>query len=131
MNRNRIDSSQKDSSAINIVLAAEEQLVPSSGFAASVMDRVHEEARIPAPLPFPWKRAIPGIGLAVGVFGWAAVEFLKQAIPAARAFSFAQLPFAMPVSRPVEETGWVLFALVVSLISWILSRRLAGLSGSL
>jgi hypothetical protein len=131
MNRGRIGNSQENSGAIDSILATEEPLVPSSGFLASVMDRIHNEARIPAPLPFPWKRAVPGIVLAVGVFGWGAVGFLKQAVPAARAFSFTQLPFAISASRPVEVTGWVFFALIVSLISWILSRRLAGQSGLL
>ena len=56
------------------ILATEEDLVPSSGFAASVMDRIREETTAPPPIPFPWKRAVPGIVLAAGEFGWGAVE---------------------------------------------------------
>jgi len=33
------------------------------GFLASVMDRVREEAAAPPPIPFPWKRALPGMAL--------------------------------------------------------------------
>jgi hypothetical protein len=131
MNQNKFDNSLTGSGAIETALATEEDLLPSSGFLASVMDRVHDEARTPSPIPFPWKRAVPGAALAVGVFGWAAVEFVRQAIPAVRTFSFSQSPISMPVSRPVEEAGWVALALVISLLSWLLSRRLAGQSGSL
>ena len=46
-------------------LAADhDSILPSSGFAASVMNAVSAEAAAPAPLAFPWKRALPG--LAVG-----------------------------------------------------------------
>ena len=36
-----------------------EQIRPSSGFAASVMDAIHEQAVVPPPIPFPWKRVLP------------------------------------------------------------------------
>ena len=38
------------------ILASEEPLVPSSGFAAAVMEQVHAAASAPPPLPFPWRR---------------------------------------------------------------------------
>lgn len=131
MNQTKIENTQTPLSSIDSILASEEELIPSSGFLASVMDRVHNEARTPAPIPFPWKRAVPGVVLAVGVFGWAAVEFVRQAIPVMRTFSFGQAPISMPVSRPVEEAAWVALALVLSLLSWLLSRRLAGQSSGL
>lgn len=43
------------------VLLTEDQLLPSSGFAASVMDRIEAESAAPAPIPFPWKRTLPGL----------------------------------------------------------------------
>jgi hypothetical protein len=43
------------------ILTAAEPLLPSSGFATSVMDRVREAAETPPPLPFPWRRF--GLGL--------------------------------------------------------------------
>ena len=37
---------------IERILAAEEELIPSSGFLAATMDRVREEAVMPKPIPF-------------------------------------------------------------------------------
>lgn len=131
MNLTPINNQEMDLSEIDRILATEEELVPSSGFLASVMDRVHDEARMPAPLPFPWKRAIPGVVLATAVFGWGAYEFSRQAIPAARALSDAQLEIPASLQHPLEQAGWVALALGISLASWLLSRRLAGNSGLL
>ena len=136
MNRTKLNNSQTDSSAIDHILATEEELVPSSGFLASVMERVHDEARMPAPIRFPWKRAIPGIALTVGVFGLGAYEFFRQAVPAARSITFASPAFVaqrIPAAaeHPLEQAGWVSFALAVSLVCWLLSRRLAGQSSGL
>jgi hypothetical protein len=33
--------------------------------------------------------------------------------------------------RPLEEVGWIALALGLSLLSWLLSRRLAGRTGLL
>jgi hypothetical protein len=129
MNRNKIDNSQTDSSAIENILASEEELIPSSGFLATVMERVQEEARIPAPIPFPWKRAVPGILLAGGVFGWGAYEFIRQGIPSVGSLAFAPPHVSAALERPLEQAGWVAMALAVSLVSWLLSRRIAGQSG--
>jgi hypothetical protein len=65
------------------MLASEEELIPSSGFAASVMERIREEAAASPPIPFPWKRAIPGIALTAVVFGGGVVELSRGAIAAA------------------------------------------------
>ncbi len=43
------------------IMANAENVVPSSGFAESVMDAVRREAAIPKPIPFPWLRALPGL----------------------------------------------------------------------
>ncbi len=126
MTRTRIDNAEADPGKIDQILANEEELIPSSGFLASVMERVHDEARMPAPLPFPWKRAIPGIVLATGVFGWGAFEFARQAIQASRTVSFTQLQIPASAEQPLEQAGWVALALAISLASWLLSRRLAG-----
>jgi hypothetical protein len=44
------------------ILLEQDALLPSSGFAASVMDAIQQRAAEPAPIPFPWKLALPGIG---------------------------------------------------------------------
>ena len=49
---------------LNYILFKEEEILPSSGFVASVMDAVRREAAIPPPIPFPWKRALPGLAVA-------------------------------------------------------------------
>ena len=125
MNRTEIDNAEMAPGKIDDILVTEQELLPSSGFLASVMERVHDEARMPAPLPFPWKRAIPGIALATGVFGWGAFEFARQAIPAARAISGSQLQIPATLERPLEQAGWVALALVISFVSMLLSRRIA------
>ena len=43
------------------LLSGEEAIVPSSGFTESVMQAVRAEAFKLPPIPFPWKRAIPGL----------------------------------------------------------------------
>lgn len=42
-------------------ILSEGEILPSSGFTASVMDAVRREAAAPPPIPFPWKRAFPGL----------------------------------------------------------------------
>ena len=46
---------------IDRILSREDEILPSSGFAAAVMDAVRREAAAPPPIPFPWKRAVPGL----------------------------------------------------------------------
>jgi hypothetical protein len=111
------------------ILANEEELIPSSGFAASVMERIREEAAAPPPIPFPWKRAVPGIVLAAGVFGWGAVELSRWAwvaVHIASPASLASIHLSPKVHAPVESAAWVGIALAVSLVSWMASRRMIG-----
>ena len=50
------------------LLSSEPDLLPSSGFAASVMSAVRDTAEVP-PLPFPWARFATGLALCVLVAG--------------------------------------------------------------
>jgi hypothetical protein len=134
MNRVLKDDEASDHSSINRILASEDEIVPSSGFLAGVMESLREEASTPPPIPFPWKRAIPGMVLACGVFGWGAVELARLAGPAFKGMSLAtpNLPhLSGALQQPLEQAGWVALALGISLASWLLSRRLAGRSGLL
>lgn len=123
-------------SQIERILATEEELIPTSGFLISVMERVQEESAVPHPIPFPWKRALPSAFLFGGVSGWGAVELmqsglLKLDLAALNAFTLAVLhPSAAPVSS-AESAGWVALALSASVLSLLLSRRLAGSGGLL
>jgi len=117
--------------AIDRILAAEQELIPSSGFLAATMERVREEAACPKPIPFPWLRALPGIVLAVSLFGWLGFEMVRAGLSSARETSFA-LPNLSAVNvHALEPVGWVAAALAVSLISWLFTRRLTGGSGLL
>jgi hypothetical protein len=131
MNQAKIDHSAMLDAKIEAILAGEEELIPSSGFLGSVMERVQEEAVAPPPIPFPWKRAIPGTLLTAGVFAWGAVKLYRQGLPAlsSTTLPLPHLPAALVV--PVEQAGWLALALGVTLLSWLLSRRLAGRGGLL
>jgi hypothetical protein len=113
------------------ILSSEEELVPSSGFLASVMDRVGEEAVAPPPIPFPWKRAVPGLLLvaAILIFGFAVpgwhllhelgpVTLPKVYLPAAKI-------------RYAGTAGWVALALGLSWICSVIARRMARSSSGL
>src|SRR5580658_3867483 len=111
---------------MDAILESEEAIAPSSGFLAAVMERVQEEARMPAPIPFPWKRAVLGFVLAAVVFGWGAVELVRMGVPAMKEISFTVPRLPVALAMPLHQAGWVALALGVSLASWLLARRLAG-----
>jgi hypothetical protein len=131
----KMSHAEKIETEIDHILATEEELTPSSGFVASVMERVQEEAATP-PIPFPWKLAIPGILLAAGVFSWVTIELLRlgvaeHGLPTLRAFTLSSLHLTTSAVQSLEEAGWVALALGASLLSCLLSRRLAGRGGLL
>ena len=72
--------SMKKTSNLDRILGAEEELAPSSGFLSVVMERVREEAAAPKPIPFPWKRVVPGAVVAFGGVAWIGVEVVRQGI---------------------------------------------------
>ena len=119
MGKNKMKSKSEEMTGLDAMLASEDEITPSSGFLSAVMERVQEEASAPPPIPFPWKRALPGVALVAGVFGWMGVELVRAGIPAT-----VQIPPGLV--QPLEQAGWVALALAVSLASWLLARRLAG-----
>ena len=131
MNRTKTNPIETSHTEIDRILATEETLLPSSGFLASVMERVREEAAAPAPIPFPWKRALPGMVVAAGILGAGAFEFARHALPPAGELTLAVPQISVVALRPLEQVGWVALALGASLFSWKLSKRLAGRSGLL
>jgi hypothetical protein len=122
---------ETDDAVLDRTLAAEEELIPSSGFLAATMERVRDVAEMPKPIPFPWLRALPGIVLAVAVLGWCGFELLHAGLGSAREISFAQPRWAVVNAHALEPAGWVAVALAFSVFSWLLSRRIAGRSGLL
>jgi hypothetical protein len=122
---------ETDHGTVDAILAGEEELIPSSGFLATTMERVREEAAIPKPIPFPWLRALPGIVLAIAVFGWCGIALVRAGLSSAREISFTQLHVTAATWIALEPAGWVAVALSASLLSWLFARRLAGRSGLL
>jgi hypothetical protein len=116
---------------IDHILSREDEILPSSGFAVSVMDAVRREAAAPPPIPFPWKRALPG--LVVGGFVLLLV-IIATAIAMAQwsTASIPQLSMPMPSGMPSVFNGgiksaaiWTGLALLVALVSVKFSMRLA------
>jgi hypothetical protein len=113
------------------ILASEPELIPSSGFLASVMERVEDASAAPPPIPFPWKRAIPGMIVAAGVLGWGGVEVVRYALQSGPTLSLIVPTLSVPLTLHLEQAGWVAVACAASLASWLFARRLAGRSGLL
>jgi len=115
--------------ALDRVLAADDSILPSSGFADAVMASVLHQTAAPAPLPFPWKRALPGLAAAV-----AAIVVLLAVIPSAvgAAFSSANrapatlgtniLPASL--SQLNSPALWITVSLVLALACLAFCRRL-------
>jgi len=114
-------------------ILSEEEILPSSGFAAAVMDAVRREAAAPPPIPFPWKRALPGLAIAALALLWALVSLARLVGEAATArIPVAQSPVLAPIWQASTlqtvisaKAGWVTLALVLTLASVIFSVRLA------
>jgi len=126
MGKNKMKSKSEEMTGLDAMLASEDEITPSSGFLSAVMERVQEEASAPPPIPFPWKRALPGVALVAGVFGWMGVELVRAGIPAMKQGLPATVQIPPRLVQPLEQAGWVALALAVSLASWLLARRLAG-----
>jgi hypothetical protein len=65
--------------------------------------------------------------VAAGVFGWSAVELVRFAGPALVELRHTHVHLALntAVARPLEQACWVVAALAVPLITWMISRRVA------
>ena len=110
------------------ILRAEGELAPSSGFVSAVMERVREEAVAPKPIPFPWRRVAPGAVVAVGGVVWiggsGGAEGESHAASESPVLLWTHVPKQM--TGALESAGWLAAALGVSLLSWLLARRMAG-----
>lgn len=111
-----------DREELDRILAEEDGLIPSSGFLGSVMERVETEAAAPAPIPFPWKRALPGFVVAVAVLVWAAVE-MGRAVISAGGLALPSVHMNAVVTPVVQQAGWVALALALAWAGWRLARR--------
>lgn len=111
------------------ILSKEEEILPSSGFAASVMEAVQREAAAPPPIPFPWKRALPGFcvaGLTLVSLITASILLLIHGVPRQpipRQWIAASASF-VAASRNIGA-AWILVALLLSFASVQLAMHLA------
>jgi hypothetical protein len=114
---------------LDSILRTEETLEPSSGFLAGVMERVQEESITPPPIPFPWKRAMPGYLAAAVTLVWGGIVF-AHSIPQLETEFSALLSDrrAISLSQPEQTVAWIVLALGISLASWLISRRMVGQS---
>jgi H+/gluconate symporter-like permease len=116
------------------ILSKEEEILPSSGFAASVMEAVQREASAPPPIPFPWKRALPGLcatGLMLVSVVVASILLLNHGA-ASRPFPSQWRAALASIVETWKTFGgnWIALALVLSLASVKLSMRFASSRGS-
>jgi hypothetical protein len=108
-------------------MMAQETLLPSSGFAVSVMEAVRREAATPPAITFPWKRALPGM---VGLFAcvvWLATTLARA--PWAMSAAALSSPVAVVLDAAARyQIGWIALALLVTLVTVKIAFRLAPLS---
>ena len=109
------------------ILSEEQAILPTRGFTSRVMAAVVGEASAPAPIPFPWRRALPGLvasGLAL-----AGLVHQLLAHPAIFAAYFGPAWLSSPAQ--VLEIGkhfemhWIVFALLLAFASIRLSAWFA------
>lgn len=110
-------------------LSKEEEILPSSGFAASVMEAVQRDAAVLPPIPFPWKRALPGLCAAGFMLAFVIVASIlllvhKPAAPPIPAVWHAGLASIVEAWKTFGA-NWIALALLLSLASVKLSMRFA------
>jgi cytochrome c-type biogenesis protein CcmH/NrfG len=137
MNQHSKGNPQRNSQPDNLdrILLGQDTLLPSSGFASSVMDAIQQQASAPAPIPFPWKWALPGIVALLAAL-MAALVFLGryllttiQGMSQSSAAGSDLLAWFHSGSQTAivlrTEAGPALLALLASLVCILLCRRLA------
>ncbi len=118
---------------IDRLLSGEEELAPSSGFTASVMEAVQAASATPPPLPFPWGRALPGLVVAAVVAIAALVSALTgpgldgaaNAPGEGVATALTSLVSQAASAAASSEAVWVLVATLVLAAGLKLGWRLA------
>jgi hypothetical protein len=114
-------------------LMEREEIVPSSGFVASVMEAVQQEATAPTPIPFPWKWAVPGfvvsVAMALGMIARWFYSGTQSSHPVASALPVETLSSSLPqvhiASSTLVALEWSALALLVSFAAAWLSMRFA------
>ena len=111
------------------ILSEWDDIVPSSGFANSVMAAVRRDATIPPSIPFPWKYAAPGLGVAglalvwvlVGLVQFLARKAVVMQVPSLQSSTLVQIMQTMINAR----NGWIALVLFVTMVSLKISLHLS------
>ena len=114
---------KRDDELDRILMSAEPDILPSSGFTRSVMETVQNEALTPAPIPFPWTRALPGLAATAFAVVWLLVVGLS---PLGSGPTPPPRMVALPptLTALIEAAAWSVLALLVAYASVKLSMRL-------
>ena len=114
------------------ILSKQDDIQPSSGFAASVMDAVRNEASVPPPIPFPWKRAFPIFLFAALALVAVVIGAVAAIVQLGRGAGAPQLTSSLWEMIPTQARGpvgtgfaWTAAALLAAFVSVKLSIRLA------
>lgn len=112
---------------LDLILSAEEGIVPSSGFTHAVMEAVRREAYQPTPIPFPWRRASLGLLLLAAVV--IVLVFVPAPVNRARGTGLptmqlaAMLRLSLAIMRRLRM-NWLLGSLLLAWACVTLSMRL-------
>jgi hypothetical protein len=121
---------------IDRILSREDEILPSSGFAVSVIDAVRREAAAPPPIPFPWMWALPGLVVASFVLALVLVAVVVvsaqlgtgtvlQPSTSSLSLSFPPSLFAPTQGNLGTAAIWGVLAMLVAFVSVHFSMRLA------
>ena len=122
------NAESQDSDALDHILASDDRLAPSSGFAASVMDAIATEEAAPPPLAFPWKRAIPGFA-AIGAALFAILRLATQAASSSQTVVSPANTQAIQqwLSSPaLRSAGPLVLALFAAYLGLWMAKKMAG-----
>jgi hypothetical protein len=118
------------------IMGTEDTLLPSSGFAAGLMQAIEQQAAQPQPIPFPWRLAIPGfavIAVGLGSLIWLALATLRtwQQAAGQAAIPLRPLLDALLAWSIHSSAGPAVLALLGSCIGFLMARRMAAESSLL
>jgi hypothetical protein len=105
------------------ILASEESITPSPGFAGSVMRAVRVEAEAPPAIAFPWRRALPGLLVCLVALGWAMAALFTSGAPLGGPEAVATVQAWQ--SLWTDGAAWPVLALVASFAAYRFFRRYA------
>ena len=105
---------------IERLLADEDEITPSAGFMASVMEAVEREATSPPPLEFPWLRALPGFLAMTAALAAATWHGIGSLSDPAQLEAFAAQVRQITVFAASIGLQWTLLAVAITLVSVML-----------